>query len=55
MSTKSISSCNLMSYEVEDVRGGGGRRERMGGMCLNPYRDPFMDPRIDELDTVNAG
>lgn len=42
MSFKSISSWNLMSYEVEDARGGGGRRERMGGMCLNPYRDPFM-------------
>lgn len=32
MSFKSISSCNLVSYEVEDARGGGGRRERMGGM-----------------------
>lgn len=54
MSFKSISSCSLVSYEVEDARGGGGRRERMGGMGLNPYQDPFMwaldrATRIDEV------
>lgn len=55
MSFKSISSCSLVSYEVEDARGGGERRERMGGMGLNPYhQDPFMwaldrATRIDEV------